>query len=205
MESGVRAAMRQAMGEESYEFFFDRWLHYFFTEEDAKLFKSLGLNCLQLPFNHRHFDDDRNSCVLKESGFKHLDCVIKIWADHEIYTILDLHSVPGGQNQDWHSDNPTKYAAFWDYKDHQDRTVWLWQQIAERYKVNTWIAGYNPMNEPADPSRTQLAPFYARLEKAVRAIDPNHILYLDGNTYAMEWDGFQEVLPNCVYCIHDYR
>ncbi|KAL5334205.1 glycoside hydrolase superfamily [Aspergillus crustosus] len=203
-ESGMRAAMRKAMGQESYEFFYDRWLYHFFTEEDASFFRSLGLNSLRLPFNYRHFEDDLNPRVLKESGFKHLDRVIKLCADHQIYTILDMHTVPGGQNQDWHSDNPTNYAAFWDYKDHQDRTVWLWEQIAHRYKDNTWVAGYNPLNEPADPSRSLLAPFYARVEKAVRAIDPAHILFLDGNTYAMEWEGFHEILPNSVYSIHDY-
>ncbi|KAL4981680.1 putative glucanase [Aspergillus falconensis] len=205
-ESGVRAAMRNVMGEESYEFFFDRWLYHFFTKEDAEFFSSLGLNCLRLPFNHRHLEDDMNPRVLKNSGFKHLDRVIDLCAAHKIYTILDMHTVPGAQNQDWHSDNPTNYAAFWDYKDHQDRAVWLWEQIARRYKDNPWVAGYNPMNEPADPSRSALAPFYARLEKAIRAIDPQHILFLDGNTYAMEWEGFEgfPILPNAVYSIHDY-
>jgi aryl-phospho-beta-D-glucosidase BglC (GH1 family) len=43
--------------------------------------------------------------VLKESGFKHLDRVINICAQHGIYTILDLHTAPGGQNTDWHSDH----------------------------------------------------------------------------------------------------
>ncbi|KAL4747007.1 hypothetical protein BDW72DRAFT_209930 [Aspergillus terricola var. indicus] len=203
-ESGVRAAMREAMGQENYEFFFDRWLYHFFTEKDAKFLRSLGLNCLRLPFNHRHLEDDMNPRILKTGGFKHIDRVVKLCAEHEIYTVLDLHTVPGAQNQDWHSDNPTNYAAFWDYKDHQDRAIWLWEKIAERYKDNEWVAGYNPINEPADPSRTLLAPFYTRLEKAIRAIDPAHILFLDGNTYAMEWEGFHEILPNSVYSIHDY-
>ncbi|CEN60495.1 hypothetical protein ASPCAL02932 [Aspergillus calidoustus] len=203
-ESGVRTAMREVLGTENYEFFFDRWLHHFFTESDAKLLHSLGLNLLRLPFNHRHLEDDLNPRILKEPGFKHLDRVVALCAKYGIYTILDMHTVPGAQNQDWHSDNPTNYAAFWDYKDHQDRVVWLWERIAERYKGNPWVAGYNPINEPADPSRTLLAPFYGRLEKSIRAIDPHHILFLEGNTYAMEWEGFTEVLPNSVYSIHDY-
>ncbi|KAL3480827.1 glycoside hydrolase superfamily [Aspergillus californicus] len=203
-ESGVRAAMRKTMGEDNYDFFFDRWLYYFFTEEDAKFLHSLGLNLLRLPFNHRHLEDDLNPRVLKEAGFKHLDRVVDLCAKYGIYTILDMHTVPGAQNQDWHSDNPTNYAAFWDYKDHQDRAVWLWEQIAARYKDNAWVAGYNPINEPADPSRSLLAPFYARIGKAIRIIDPHHILFLDGNTYAMEWEGFTDTIPNSVYAIHDY-
>ena len=35
-------------------------------------------------------------------------------------------------------------------------------------------------------------------------MDPDHILFLDGNTYAMDFSAFEEVLPNCVYAIHDY-
>ena len=203
-ESSIRAALLEVMGPENYEYFFDRWLYYFFTEADALLFKSLGLNAIRIPFNYRHFEDDMNPRVLKESGFKHLDRVIDVCAKHGIYTILDMHTLPGGQSPGWHADNTTSYAAFWDYKDHQDRTVWLWEQLAHRYKDNTWIAGYNPINEPCDSKQTRLPAYYARLEKAIRAIDPNHILWLDGNTFATEWTGFTEVLPNCVYSIHDY-
>lgn len=115
-----------------------------------------------------------------------------------------MHTVPGAQNPDWHSDNPSNYAAFWDHKDHQDRTVWLWEQIAARYKDNKWVAGYNPINEPCDPKHYRLPAFYNRLEPAIRKIDPNHILWLDGNTFAIEWKFFDNVLPNCAYALHDY-
>ncbi|RVX73436.1 hypothetical protein B0A52_03078 [Exophiala mesophila] len=203
-ESSVRAAMLKTMGPEHYEYFFDRWLYHFFTESDAKFFRHLGLNCIRIPFNYRHFEDDMNPRVLKESGFKHLDRVISLCSAQGIYTILDMHTLPGGQSPGWHSDNTTSYAAFWDYKDHQDRTVWLWEELARRYKDNAWIAGYNPINEPCDPQHTRLPAFYERLEKAIRAIDPHHILWLDGNTFAAEWKGFDNVLPNCVYSLHDY-
>lgn len=60
------------------------------------------------------------------------------------------------------------------------------------------------MNEPADPKHEGLQVFYRRIEKAIREVDPDHILFLDGNTYAMDFTAFKEVLPNCVYAIHDY-
>ncbi|KAL1968139.1 hypothetical protein VTN77DRAFT_2270 [Rasamsonia byssochlamydoides] len=203
-ESQHRESMLKVLGKEKYEFFFERFLYYFFTEADAKFFRSLGLNCIRIPFNYHHFEDDMNPRVLKTSGFKHLDRVIELCAKHQIYTILDMHAVPGGQNVDWHCDNPTAYASFWDHKDHQDRTIWLWEQIAARYKDNPWVAGYNPLNEPSDAKHYRLPAFYQRLEKAIRAVDPDHILWLDGNTFAMEWRCFDSVLPNCVYSIHDY-
>lgn len=135
--------MIKVMGQDKHDFFFDKFYAYFFDKADAKFFKSLGLNCLRLPFNHRHLDDDMNPRVLKESGLKHIDRVVKLCAEEGIYTILDLHTLPGGQSPGWHADNATSYAAFWDYKDHQDRTVWLWEQLAARYKGNPWVAGYS--------------------------------------------------------------
>lgn len=80
-ESQHRAAMLQVLGQEKYDFFFDHWLEYFFTEGDAKYFASLGLNCIRIPFNYRHFEDDMNPRVLKEEGFKHLDRVIDLVSD----------------------------------------------------------------------------------------------------------------------------
>lgn len=205
-EDFMRSAMKAVLGQEKYEYFFDRLLYWFFTEEDAKFYKSLGLNCIRIPFNYRHFEDDMNPRLLKQNGFKHLDRVVNLCAKEGIYSILDLHVLPGGQSPGWHADNRTNHPLFWEHKDFQDRTVWLWEELAKHYKGNTWVAGYNPINEPADPQHVRLPAFYDRLEKAIRAIDSEHILWLDGNTFAAEWKGFNEntILPNSVYSLHDY-
>ena len=60
------------------------------------------------------------------------------------------------------------------------------------------------MNEPADPGQAHLQAFYSRIEAAIHEVDPDHILFLDGNTFSMDFTGFKEVLPNCVYSMHDY-
>ena len=203
-ESQHRASMLKVLGQEKYEHFFDKFLEYFFTDKDAEFYASKGLDCLRLLMNYRHFEDDMNPRVLKSNWFKHVDRVVELCAKYKIYTILDLHALPGAQNCDWHSDNVTNYAAFWDHKDFQDRVVWLWQEFARRYKDNTWVAGYNPMNEPCDPLHYRLPAFYDRIEQAIREIDPNHMLWLDGNTFSMEWRTFDYILPNCVYALHDY-
>lgn len=203
-EAAFRAALLAVLGKAKYDHFFDRLQYYWFTDADAKYLRARGFNSLRVPFSYKHLEDDMNPRVLIGSGFKHIDRVVDICARNGIYTILDMHAVPGCQNPDWHSDNGTAYAAFWDFKDHQDRTVWLWERIAERYRDNAWVAGYNVLNEPCDPQHVRLPAFYARVEVAIRAIDPRHILFLDGNTFAMEWRGFDTVLPNTSYAIHDY-
>ena len=73
-----RSAMLKVLGKKKYDVFFNAWLENFFTEADAQYFASLGLNCLRIPFNYRHFEDDMNPRVLKKQGFTHLDRVIDL-------------------------------------------------------------------------------------------------------------------------------
>lgn len=152
-----------------------------------------------------------NPRVLIPEGFKHLDRVIEICAAEGIYTIIDLHTAPGGQNGGWHCDSAIHIANFWIHRHFQDSAVWLWEQIAQRYKDQPWVAGYNLLNEPADPDPkfARLIEFYDRTIEAIRKIDEKHIVFLDGNTYATDFSQFSEDVKtrwagNVAYAIHDY-
>jgi aryl-phospho-beta-D-glucosidase BglC (GH1 family) len=203
-EHQVRRELLKVLGKDKYEFFFDKFLEYFFTDADAAFFASLGLNCIRLPVNYRHLEDDMAPGVFKKEGLKHLDRAVDLCAKHGIYTVIDLHAAPGAQNCDWHSDGGNNQALFWVHKDFQDRTVAIWEHLARHYRDNTWVAGYNPLNEPTDEEQTRLPKFYERVGKAIRAIDPHHILFLDGNTFGMDFSAFGDPLPNAVYTCHDY-
>jgi hypothetical protein len=203
-EALMRAAVRRVLGADRADLFFDRLLTAFFDESDARLLAETGLNCLRVPVNYRHFEDDDRPFELKADGFRQLDRVIELCGRHGIYTVIDLHALPGWQNHHWHSDNPTHVPTFWTHRHFQDRVVRLWERIADHYKDQPWVAGYNPINEPADESRAVIGPFYSRLVKAIRDVDDRHILFLDGNTYSTEFDIFDEPWDNTVYVCHDY-
>ena len=168
------------------------------------LLAELGVNCVRIPVNYRHFERDDRPFELREEGFERLDRVVRLCAEHGIYSVIDLHAVPGCQNQHWHSDNPTHIAAFWQHPHFQDRVVHLWQAFATRYRDEPWIGGYNLLNEPADPSGAVVGPFHDRLVAAVREIDPDHIVFVDGNTYSTDFSMFAEPYENAVYACHDY-
>ena len=205
-ESGQRQVLHQVLGPELYDAFFDRFMDVFFADADARYLASLGLNSVRIPFNYRHFEDDARPFELKPEGFALLDRAIGHCARNGLYAILDFHALPGAQNQHWHSDNATHLAGFWTYRHFQDRVVRLWEALAERYRGNATVAGYNIMNEPADPSGTLIKPFYDRVTEAVRAIDRDHIIFLDGNRYSTDFSAFEDgpVYPNTVYAAHDY-
>ena len=203
-ESIMRAAVRKVLGEERYELFFERLLSAFYADADAAFLADTGLNCVRIPLNYRHLESDAKPFEIIADGFRHLDRAIAAGGAHGIYSIIDLHALPGSQNQHWHSDNPTHRALFWEHRHFQDRVVGIWEALADRYRGNAWVAGYNLMNEPADESRAVVGPFYKRLAAAIRAVDPDHILFFDGNTYSTEFDIFDEPLDNAVYTLHDY-
>ncbi|KAL0948072.1 hypothetical protein HGRIS_010696 [Hohenbuehelia grisea] len=209
-EFHIREALADVLGPEKAEFFFDKFLEHFFAESDAKFFHSLGLNCIRIAINYHHFEDDMNPRQLKPDCFKHLDRAIALCAKHGIYTVIDMHTAPGGQNGGWHSDHGSHLARFWIHRDFQDRLIWLWSQIATHYKDSEWIAGYNVLNEPADPDaqHARLMAFYDRAYAAIREVDQQHIVFFDGNTYATDFTKFPDDAgtrwPNAAFAIHDY-
>jgi endoglucanase len=203
-ETAHRDAMREALGQERYELFFDSFLTNFFGADDAAYIAALGMNCVRIPVNYRHWEDDATPGELNPNGFKHLDRAIDACASHGLYTVIDLHAAPGGQNHHWHSDNRFHRPLFWQHRQFQDRAIALWEAIAARYATRPGVAGYNILNEPADESETALPAFYRRAVTAIRAIDQNHMVFLDGNRYAREFPRFGDPLPNAVYAIHQY-
>lgn len=203
-EALMRKSLLDVLGQERYTLFFETLLSNFFGAEDAAFLASIGVNSVRIPLNYRHLEDDGNPFVVKEEGFCHLDRAIAACAANGIFSIIDLHALPGSQNQHWHSDNSTHRALFWEQRQFQDRVVHLWEAIADHYKDEVWVAGYNLINEPADESRKVVGPFYRRLVDAIRRVDPHHTHFIDGNTYSTEFDVFEESWDNTVYTCHDY-
>ena len=203
-ESLMRSTVAATIGADRSAVFFDRLLQSFFGEADAQWLGGCGFNVVRIPVNYRHFESDDRPLEIMDSGFAHLDRAIAALSTHGMYSIIDLHTVPGSQNHHWHSDNPTHVPAFWQHRQFQDRAINLWQAIATRYRDEPAVAGYNLLNEPADETRAVVGPFYERLGAAIREIDPVHIHFLDGNTYATEFGFFGEPAANTVYTLHDY-
>ncbi|PVZ94843.1 glycoside hydrolase family 5 [Amnibacterium flavum] len=203
-ESFMRQQVRKAIGDDKYERFFERLLTAFFNEKDAEFLGSRGFNSIRVNVNYRHLESDARPFEIIDGGFRHLDRAVEQAGRHGVYTMIDLHALPGYHNQDWHADNPTHVDTFWDHPHFQDRVIHLWEVIADRYKGNPWVSGYNIMNEPADSTSKRVGPFYDRAVAAVKAVDPDHLIFLDGNTYSTEWGIFGEPQDGVVYALHDY-
>jgi len=217
-EHGVRAAVVEALGASKAEFFFDRLLDHMLAEADLEFLAKLGVNTVRLPFNYRHFESDGAPFEYLERGFARLSQAVEWCGRHGLYAILDLHAVQGWQNPDWHSDNGSRQALFWSSRQHQDRFVALWEELARRFAGNPAVAGYNVMNEPVtgvprgrfvNPYRTDWAPLnavYRRVVGAIRKLDPQHIIFLEGDLYSTRFaDLDAPFADNLVYSSHNYN
>ncbi|KAF8753339.1 glycosyl hydrolase 5 (cellulase A) family [Rhizoctonia solani] len=193
-ENDMRKAVKRVLGQEKYEYFFDKFLEYFFTEKDAEFFASLGLNCIRIPFNYRHFEDDLNPGVYNERGFQWLDRIINICAHHGIYTILDLHAAPEVKMSTGTAIRASTGPCFGNTLNSKIEQLlsgknWpgaIRETLGSVRHANVGafsdlvtilqVAGYNPLNEPTDEEHTRVLDWYARAEKAIHAIDPDHIV-----------------------------
>jgi endoglucanase len=205
----IRSKIESVLGTTDTDEFYRRYTAHFVAEQDIRLIASWGFNSIRLPFNYRMLSPENQPGVYLEAGFQVIDSLV-VWCHrHHLYVILDLHCAPGGQNSGNISDSDGT-ARLWTEPANQDRTIELWRVLAQRYKDNTTIIGYDLLNEPVMPSGTtnlDLRNFYMRLCTAVRNVDPNHILFIEGGQWATN---FQSLTPpvlfgtNIVYAFHKY-
>ena len=216
-EHTLRATLSDILGPSKSQFFFDRMLDYLFSEDDVAFIKSLGATVVRLPLNYRHFESDAQPFRYLESGFQRLNQVLAWCQKHGVYAILDLHAAQGNQNPDWHSDNGNRQSNFWQHPHFQDRFVALWEEFARRYNGSTVVAGYNVLNEPIcniwdgridNSYKTNwdlINGVYRRVVNAIRAIDPEHIIFLEGDYLSSRFIGLEAPFAdNLVYSSHNY-
>jgi endoglucanase len=216
-EHDLRSLAVATLGREKGEQIFDSLLDHFFREADVAYLASCGANVVRLGLNYRHFEDDREPFAYLEKGFSRLAAAVDWCARHDVYAILDLHAVQGHQGPDWHCDNSSRRSMFWGQRGFQDRFVALWEEIARRFAGNAAVAGYDLMNEPVvnsargtfpslyEPGWDGLNELYRRAVRAVRDIDPDHILFLEGDYYAERFAGLDPPFAeNLVYSCHSY-
>ena len=206
--TSIRNMILELIGPDYTEEFYQRYRSNYVTEEDIRQIASWGFNSIRLPFNYRLLTPEDQVGIYLEEGFQIIDQLLEWCEAYHLYLILDMHCAPGGQNKDNISDSNGSEARLWTNVVNQDRTVEIWRKIAERYADKEWIGGYDLINEPVLPagySNTDLRLLYMRITQAIREVDANHIIFIEGNWYATD---FHSLTPpfdvNLVYSFHKY-
>lgn len=176
-------------------------------ERDYARVQALGMNAVRFYLNYQTFESDAAPGQWLEDGFQWLDQNVAWAKKHGVYLILNMHVPPGGYQ------SLGKGKALWNDPALQGRFAALWRAIAERYRSEPIIAGYDLLNEPV--VEHGIADWKSLAEKtiaAVREVDPNHAIFVERvNAIAGDWSEdtnrnfFRVADPNVVYEFHFYK
>ena len=223
----IRSKIKALVGPRKTRKFYNAWLKDGMQKSDVDSLAAWGFNSIRLPMDYNLFTPPVNKEPVSgqitwlKKGFTLTDSLLSWCADDHIYLILDLHAAPGGQGHDLSIANrDSSKSSLWQSKADRQKTVALWKKLAKRYSNKKWIGGYDLLNEPnwsfvhpndrnnhgcKDTSNTPLRKLYVRITHAIRSVDKNHMLFIEGNCYA---NNHQGLLPpwddNMAISFHKY-
>lgn len=209
-----RERLIELFGETKTDEFFQAWLDNHVTKADIDSLAIWGYNSVRLPMHYNLFtlpiEDEavpgENTWLTK--GFEMVDDLLDWCEENEMYLILDLHAAPGGQGanaaiSDYDPDKP----SLWESDDNKSKTVALWKKLAERYADEPWMGGYDLINEVNWnlPGGTDLRALYEDITAAIRTVDQDHIIFIEGNWFANDYTGLTPPWDdNMAYSFHKY-
>ena len=204
----IRSKISALIGATNTETFYQTFRENYIKKADIDSLKKWGFNSVRLPMHYNLFATNTNPPTFLNTGFDIIDSLLSWCEQNEIYLILDMHAAPGGQSDEPISDYNPANPSLWESGSNKDLLVMIWRKIAERYKDKTWIGGYDLINEPKwdlQPNNQPLRDLYIRLTDTIRAVDNNHILFIEGNWFATDFNGLTPAWDeNMSYSFHKY-
>lgn len=222
----IRERLEELAGAGHTQEFYDSWLTNHTTKADIDAMKGWGFNSVRLPMHYNLYTlpiekepvAGKNTWI--EKGFAMTDSLLAWCKANQMYLILDLHAVPGGQGNDVNiSDRDGSKPSLWENEENQKKTIALWKKLAERYANEPWIGGYDIINEPnwgfedlaKDKNGTRetknipLKKFMVDVTSAIREVDKQHLIIIEGNGWGNNYNG---ILPqwdnNMALSFHKY-
>lgn len=201
----------EIVGPDSLAVFWKGFLNNYITHDDIKYLKKIGVNHVRLPFHYKMFTNDLYMGE-RNQGFKYFNRLIEWCREEQIYILLDMHCAPGGQTGD-NIDDSYGYPYLLKSKSSQDLMTEIWVNIAETYKNEPVIIGYDIVNEPIahyfndelDDLNHKLFILYKRITNEIRKVDQDHMIFLNGSVWSGNFDVFEEIVDdNTVYEFHKY-
>lgn len=204
----IRGLIDALIGPEDAAEFWRRFRDDYVAENDVKLIKAAGFTAIRIPLHYDLFVDADGR--FEGPGYALLDRMIGWAGDADLKVLLDLHAAPGGQTGVNHDDGPGYPLTFY-VPAHRRLTVAFWQHLAARYRDETAVLGYDLLNEPISPYHdmnylnSRLEPLYEETVAAIRAVDPNHVIFLEGAQWATSFSMLgPPFAKNVAYSYHKF-
>jgi len=209
----IDQAFREMVGSDFTDQFWKAFKDNYITREDIAYIKQTGMNSIRLPFHYKSFtEEDYMGLKSNQDGFARIDSVIKWCKEEGLYIILDMHDAPGGQTGD-NIDDSYGYPWLFESEESQQLFCEIWKKIANRYKDEPAILGYDLLNEPIathfnnkEEINKHLVPVYKKGIESIRSVDKNHIILLGGAQWNSNFTMFDEkaIDSKMMYTCHRY-
>ncbi len=201
----IEELFNQLVGPEEAAQFWRSYRDAYITEDDIRFLRDTGVNSIRIPFHYKFFTPGN------DEGFALMDRVVGWARKYGIYVILDMHCAPGGQTGT-NIDDSWGYPWLYESAADQELTIRIWRRIAEHYRNNPTVLGYDLLNEPIPhfpewkkKLNPALEPLYKRIVAAIRQVDPNHVVILGGAQWDTNFDVFGAPFDrNVMYTFHKY-
>ncbi|MBE5957275.1 MAG: hypothetical protein E7254_00220 [Lachnospiraceae bacterium] len=222
-QSDIWRVLTQRFGEGNARTLIRHYMDSFWTTADFDRCASLGLNVIRLPLWYRDFVDSNGNWY--SDCWNYVDWFVSEGAKRGIYTIIDMHGAYGSQNGSDHSgvdgqDYKEAASQFFfggNAASNQEKYYQMWEKIAEHFRGNAAVAGYDLLNEPyctyrysssvgEDQLHSILYGVYDRVYDRIRAKDPDHLIIMEAT-----WDSWDLPNPNdygwsnVMYEYHQYE
>ena len=200
----IEALVETLLGPDQAAAFWHEYRERYVTAADINFLAQSGCNTLRVPLHYKFFLEE------KGEGFRLLDRVVEWSRAAGLWLVLDLHCAPGGQTGT-NIDDSRGYPWLFESAAAERDLMTVWRNIARHYRDEPVVLGYDLLNEPLpsfpgwEKYRPLVEPLLKRVTEQVRAVDPNHIVFLTG----VNWDSDFKLLgapfaPNVAYTFHKY-
>lgn len=197
------------IGKKKAELFWEIYRDRYISEADIRQIAVEGFNSVRVPINARYLIKDGGQIQYNEPHLQLIDRVISWCQTHRLYVILDLHGAMGGQTGTNIDDSEHDKPDLFTNERNKYLTVAIWRMLAERYKDEWVVAGYDLLNEPLPEwfscYNDEVMPLYREVVRAIREVDDRHMIILEGVHWATDWSIFNDKIDdNVMLQFHKY-
>ncbi|HXT98124.1 MAG TPA: glycoside hydrolase family 5 protein [Polyangia bacterium] len=165
------------------------------SASDFAAVRAAGFDHVRVPMRISSHADAKPPYAIEKRFLHRMDWAVDQALSNDLGIIVDMHHY-----------QPMMAAP----KVHADRLVGLWRQIAAHYRGMPRAVVYEVLNEPTDKLTAEVwNPILARVVAAIRAIDPERVIIVEGAHWASAKD-LRDTLqvptgdPNIVASFHMY-
>jgi|GEM_PF-1176823 len=209
----MRKTLSRRFGDAGRDALINAYQDSYLQEKDFRILADLGMSAVRLPIyylNHMNEDGSWKRDPSGRADFRRIEWAVAMAKKYRLYVVLDLHGAPGSQNGADHSGRIGGSGALWNSTSFQNQTLAFWRELATRFRNEPTVAGYDVLNEPSlsypAPATRPVLDLYDRIYREIRAVDPNHIVIMEGI-----WDWTAITRPsdygwtNVIYEFHYYH